>query len=647
MLNEIPLSRPDTPLLDKVDNSTDLKLLELDQLAQLADELRAYLLYSVGQTGGHFGAGLGVVELTIALHYVFDTPKDKLVWDVGHQAYPHKILTGRRDQMLTMRQAGGLAAFPNRGESEFDTFGVGHSSTSISATLGLMVAARLQDKQRHNIAVIGDGAMTAGMAFEALNHAGHLDDNILVILNDNNMSISNNVGGLSSYFARMWASKPYNFIRTGSKRVLSKIPPALRAAHRAEEYMKGMVSPGTLFEEIGFNYIGLVDGHDTNGLVEILSNIKTLRGPQLLHIVTQKGKGYLESENDPFGMHALSKIDPGASMKNGPTEEAAEETVEVAAKVTSSPSYSEVFGDWLCDVAQHDELVVGVTPAMGEGSGMRKFATEFPERFHDVAIAEQHAVTFAAGMACDGLKPIVAIYSTFLQRGYDQLIHDVALQNLNVMFAIDRAGLVGEDGPTHAGSFDLSYLRCIPNMLLMTPSNEDETYKLLSTGYHHTGPSAIRYPRGKGPGKEIETGLEPVTLGKAVVRRSGKSVAILAFGSMVTPALEVAEDLDSTLIDMRFVKPLDEEIIGDMAAKHQLIVTIEENTVMGGAGSAVNEFLLASNYQIPVLNLGLPDTFLEHGKVPKMLADVGLDATSIATAIKKRLKDCKIHSEAV
>ncbi|MBL6906245.1 MAG: 1-deoxy-D-xylulose-5-phosphate synthase [Pseudomonadales bacterium] len=647
MLNEIPLSRPDTPLLDKVDNSTDLKLLELDQLAQLADELRAYLLYSVGQTGGHFGAGLGVVELTIALHYIFDTPKDKLVWDVGHQAYPHKILTGRRDQMLTMRQAGGLAAFPNRGESEFDTFGVGHSSTSISATLGLMVAARLQDKQRHNIAVIGDGAMTAGMAFEALNHAGHLDDNILVILNDNNMSISNNVGGLSSYFARMWASKPYNFIRTGSKRVLSKIPPALRAAHRAEEYMKGMVSPGTLFEEIGFNYIGLVDGHDTNGLVEILSNIKTLRGPQLLHIVTQKGKGYLESENDPFGMHALSKIDPGASMKNGPTEEAAEETVEVAAKVTSSPSYSEVFGDWLCNVAQHDELVVGVTPAMGEGSGMRKFATEFPERFHDVAIAEQHAVTFAAGMACDGLKPIVAIYSTFLQRGYDQLIHDVALQNLNVMFAIDRAGLVGEDGPTHAGSFDLSYLRCIPNMLLMTPSNEDETYKLLSTGYHHTGPSAIRYPRGKGPGKEIETGLEPVTLGKAVVRRSGKSVAILAFGSMVTPALEVAEDLDSTLIDMRFVKPLDEEIIGDMAAKHQLIVTIEENTVMGGAGSAVNEFLLASNYQIPVLNLGLPDTFLEHGKVPKMLADVGLDATSIATAIKNKLKDCKIHSEAV
>ena len=647
MLNEIPRSRPDTPLLDKVDNPDDLKLLELDQLAQLAEELRAFLLYSVGQTGGHFGAGLGVVELTIALHYVFDTPNDKLVWDVGHQAYPHKILTGRRDQMLTMRQAGGLAAFPNRGESEYDTFGVGHSSTSISAALGMMIAAKVQGKERHNIAIIGDGAMTAGMAFEALNHAGHLDDNILVILNDNNMSISNNVGGLSSYFARMWASKPYNFIRTGSKRVLSKIPPALKAAHRAEEYMKGMVSPGTLFEEIGFNYIGLIDGHNTNGLVDILSNIKTLRGPQLLHIVTQKGKGYLESENDPFGMHALSKIDPGPAPANEPLE-AAEESEVPAPKSNSSPSYSEVFGNWLCEVALKDELIVAITPAMGEGSGMRKFAAQFPDRFHDVAIAEQHAVTFAAGMATDGLKPIVAIYSTFLQRGYDQLIHDVALQNLNVMFAIDRAGLVGEDGPTHAGSFDLSYLRCIPNMLVMTPSNEDETHKLLSTGYHFDGPSAIRYPRGKGPGQKIETGLSPVEIGKAKLRRRGSSVAILAFGSMVTPALEVAEKLNATLVDMRFVKPLDEEeTIGDMAAQHQLLVTIEENSLMGGAGSAVNEFLLASNYQIPVLNLGLPDVFLEHGKVPQMLAEAGLDAGSISAAIKKKLKDCKIQSEAV
>lgn len=640
MLNEIPLSRPDTPLLDGIDKPSDLKLLELDQLPQLAEELRAFLLYSVGQTGGHFGAGLGVVELTIALHYVFDTPSDKLIWDVGHQAYPHKILTGRRDQMLTMRQAGGLAAFPNRSESEYDTFGVGHSSTSISAALGMMIAARLQDKERHNIAVIGDGAMTAGMAFEALNHAGHLDDNILVILNDNNMSISNNVGGLSSYFARMWASKPYNFIRTGSKRMLSKIPPALKAAHRAEEYMKGMVSPGTLFEEIGFNYIGLIDGHDTNGLVEILSNIKTLRGPQLLHIVTQKGKGYLESENDPFGMHALSKIDPGAKIKPQQEETPKPES-------SPSPSYSEVFGNWLCDVARQDELIVGITPAMGEGSGMRKFAQEFPQRFHDVAIAEQHAVTFAAGMACDGLKPIVAIYSTFLQRGYDQLIHDVALQNLNVMFAIDRAGLVGEDGPTHAGSFDLSYLRCIPNMIVMTPSDEDECHKLLSTGYQFEGPSAIRYPRGKGPGQQIESSLDAVPLGKAVVRRQGVAVAILAFGSMTRPALEAADKLNATVVDMRFVKPLDVQLIGNMAEKHQLIVTVEENVLMGGAGSAVNEFLLASNYQIPVLNLGLPDTFLEHGKVPQMLADAGLDADSIASAIAKKLKACKIRSEAV
>ncbi len=658
MLNKIPLSRPATPLLDKVDNPPDLKLLELEQLSQLAEELRSFLLYSVGQTGGHFGAGLGVVELTIALHYVFDTPKDKLIWDVGHQAYPHKILTGRRNQMLTMRRAGGLAAFPNRSESEFDSFGVGHSSTSISAALGMLAAARLQNRERHSIAVIGDGAMTAGMAFEALNHAGHLDDNILVILNDNNMSISNNVGGLSSYFARMWASKPYNFIRTGSKRVLSKIPPALKAIHRAEEYMKGMVSPGTLFEEIGFNYIGLIDGHNTAGLVDILNNIKTLRGPQLLHIVTQKGKGYLESENDPYGMHAMSKLAPGNSTKFDVSEKSAMTDAEEskllkpklsspATPITSSPSYSEVFGDWLCDVAEQDELIVGITPAMGEGSGMTNFAQKFPERFHDVAIAEQHAVTFAAGMACDGLKPIVAIYSTFLQRAYDQLIHDVALQNLDVMFAIDRAGLVGEDGPTHAGSFDLSYLRCIPNMLLMTPSDENETHKLLSTGYHHKGPSAIRYPRGKGPGQSIEQDLSAVEIGKAVVRRRGKSVAILAFGSMVSAAMDSAHSLNASLLDMRFVKPLDEELIGDMAAEHQLLVTIEENSVKGGAGSAVNEFLLASNYQIPVLNLGLPDNFLEHGKVPEMLASIGLDSDSIAVSIRQKLKDCKIQSQAV
>ena len=636
MLDEIPVKRPETPLLDQIDSPKDLKELAIDQLEELAEELRLFLLYSVGQTGGHFGAGLGVVELTIALHYVFDTPKDRLVWDVGHQAYPHKILTGRRDQMLTMRQAGGLAAFPNRKESEYDTFGVGHSSTSISAALGMMVGAEMKNLDNYQIAVIGDGAMTAGMAFEALNHAGDLDDNLLVILNDNNMSISKNVGGLSSYFARMWASKPYNFIRKGTKKVLSNIPPVLKAAHRTEEYMKGMVSPSTLFEEIGFNYIGLVDGHDTAGLVETLSNIRTLRGPQLLHIVTQKGKGYTASERDPFGMHALSKIETKADQpsKEQPLN-------------PSTPTYSKVFGDWLCQVAAADPLVVAVTPAMGEGSGMREFSEKFADRFHDVAIAEQHAVTFAAGMACEGLKPVVAIYSTFLQRAYDQLIHDVALQNLDVLFALDRAGLVGEDGPTHAGSFDVSYLRCIPNMIVMAPSDENETHKLLSTGYAYAGPAAVRYPRGKGPGATIEKSLEAVPIGKAVQRRKGHSVAILAFGSMVQAALEAGDELDATVIDMRFIKPIDEQLIGAMATGHQLIVTIEESVVMGGAGSAVNEFLLRENFQIPVLNLGLPDTFVEHGKVTQMLADVGLDRNGIIKAIRHKLAACKIRSEAV
>jgi 1-deoxy-D-xylulose-5-phosphate synthase len=634
MLDEIPKIRPDTPLLDQIDSPQDLKVLEQNQLSLLANELRLFLLYAVGQTGGHLGAGLGVVELTIALHYVFNTPNDRLLWDVGHQAYPHKILTGRRDEMLTMRQAGGLTAFPNRAESEFDAFGAGHSSTSISAALGMMLASKMQDKEQHTIAVIGDGAMTAGMAFEALNHAGHLDDNILVILNDNNMSISDNVGGLSSYFARMWASKPYNFIRTGSKRVLSKIPPALKAVHRAEEYMKGMVSPGTLFEEIGFNYIGLIDGHNTVGLVDILKNIKTLRGPRLLHIVTQKGKGYSESENDPFGMHAISKLDASVSA-----------TAAKSAPVTQT--YSQVFGDWICNIAVADPLAVGITPAMGAGSGMNQFAERFPDRFHDVAIAEQHALTFAAGMACDGLKPIVAIYSTFLQRAYDQLIHDIAIQNLNVLFAIDRAGLVGEDGPTHAGSFDLSYLRCIPNMLVIAPSDENETYTLLNTAYQYKGPAAVRYPRGKGPGAAVQKNTATVTIGKAITKRQGRSVAILAFGSMLAPALEAAESINATVADMRFVKPLDEQLIGDLATSHQLIVTIEENTLAGGAGSAVNEFLLQSNYLIPVLNLGLPDKFLEHGKVPDMLVAVGLDGSSVAALIRQKLADCKIQSEAV
>ncbi len=635
MLEEIPLTRPETPLLDQIDSPADLKNLERDQLDTLAEELRRFLLYSVGQTGGHFGAGLGVVELTIALHYVFDTPEDRLVWDVGHQSYPHKILTGRRERLLTMRQADGLAAFPSRFESPYDCFGVGHSSTSISAALGMMVAARQQETHRHSIAVIGDGAITAGMAFEALNHAGHIDDNLLVILNDNNMSISRNVGGLSSYFARIWASKPYNFLRSGSKRMLSHIPPALKAAHRAEEYMKGMVSPGTLFEEIGFNYIGLVDGHDTEELIDLLENIRTLRGPQLLHIVTRKGKGYKPAEEDPFGMHALTKIEPG-NKKPASTP-----------PPPKNPSYSAIFGQWLCDMAERDPHIVGITPAMSTGSGMDTFAERFPDRFHDVAIAEQHAVTFAAGLACEGMKPVVAIYSTFLQRAYDQFIHDVALQNLDVLFAIDRAGLVGEDGPTHAGSYDLTFMRCIPNLVIMAPSDENETRQLLFTGYQHRGPAAVRYPRGKGPGTALTEHLEALPVGKGVIRRKGKGIAILGFGSMVHPALEAAEQLDCSVADMRFVKPLDTELIRELAEQHELLVTIEENAVAGGAGSAVNECLMADNCLVPVLNLGLPDRFVEHGKPADMRASVGLDATGITAAIRDRLDRSDTRSRAV
>ena len=631
MLDKIPLELPSTPILDRISIPKDLRELQVGDLKTLAEELRLFLLYSVGQTGGHFGAGLGVVELTIALHYVYNTPTDNLVWDVGHQAYPHKILTDRRARMLTMRQAGGLAPFPSKKESPYDAFGVGHSSTSISAALGMLVAGRMKEsdlarsEENHNIAVIGDGAMTAGMAFEALNHAGHIDDNILVILNDNNMSISDNVGGLSSYFARMWASKPYNFIRSGSKRVLSKVPPALKAIHRAEEYMKGMVSPGTLFEELGFNYIGLIDGHNVEGLVDILTNIKSLRGPQLLHIVTQKGKGYTESESDPHGMHALSKVTPQKkNSKNLPN------TKEDARKLNRA-TYSQVFGEWLCDVAKKDKRLIAVTPAMGEGSGMNEFAEKFPDRFFDVAIAEQHAVTFAAGIACGGQKPVIAIYSTFLQRAYDQLIHDVALQELDVLFAIDRAGLVGEDGPTHAGSFDLCFLRCIPNLVIMTPSDEAETYKLLSTGFQHKGPAAVRYPRGKGTGASLPPTQEKLDIGKGILRRKGKKIALLAFGSLVAPSNEVGERLNATVADMRFVKPIDEVLISELAKTNNLLVTLEENSLMGGAGSAVNEFLIKENLNVPVLNIGLPDAFLEHGQASDMLAKIGLDAEGIIT----------------
>jgi len=624
MFEEIPFERPDTPLLDSIDSSADLRELDPEQLEQVAHELRHYLLYTVGKTGGHFGAGLGVVELTIALHYVFNTPEDKLVWDVGHQTYPHKILTGRREQMLTMRQSGGLAAFTNRSESEYDTFGAGHSSTSISAALGMMVAAQKQESDRKTVAVIGDGAMTAGLAFEALNHAGDLEGDILIILNDNNMSISRNVGGLSSYFARMWASKPYNVLRSGSKKVLSALPPAWKAAHRAEEYMKGMVSPATIFEELGFTYFGLIDGHDVEGLVQILNNIKHIKGPRLLHVVTQKGKGYLPAEKDPFGMHALSKMVPESEKTTPPNGHV--------------PTYSKVFGKWLCDMAAENTDLVGITPAMSEGSGMREFEEQYPDRFYDVAIAEQHAVTFAGGMACDGLKPVVAIYSTFLQRGYDQLIHDICLQNLDVLFAIDRAGLVGEDGPTHAGSFDLSYMRCIPNLVIMTPSDEQEARCLLTTGFHHPGPAAVRYPRGKATGCETTAELTAVEIGKArVCREGGNGIAILVFGTLLQKTRSVAEALDATLVDMRFVKPLDETLLITLAQQCKLLVTVEENAVKGGAGSGVNEFLEAQGFDTPVLNLGLPDSFLEHGKAEDMLADCGLDAAGILRAIEHRL----------
>jgi len=623
MFEEIPQQRPQTALLDAIDSPADLRELEPEQLEELAQELRAYLLYCVGKTGGHFGAGLGVVELTIALHYVFNTPEDRLVWDVGHQSYPHKILTGRRERMLSMRQQGGLAAFNNRQESEYDTFGVGHSSTSISAALGMMMAAKKNDSERKVVAVIGDGAMTAGMAFEALNHAGELDEDILVILNDNNMSISKNVGGLSSYFARMWASKPYNFLRSGSKKVLSKVPPAWKAAHRAEEYMKGMVSPATIFEELGFNYFGLIDGHDIDGLIDILNNIKKLKGPLLLHVVTQKGKGYLPAEEDPYGMHALNKMASADELNQQQRQEE-----------NTAPSYSKIFGNWLCEMAPTEPKLMAITPAMGEGSGMREFEEKFPEQFFDVAIAEQHAVTFAAGMACDGLKPVVAIYSTFLQRAYDQLIHDVALQNLDVLFAIDRAGLVGEDGPTHAGSFDLSYLRCIPNMLIMTPSDENETRHMLYTGYHFSGPAAVRYPRGKATGCEQDASLKQLDIGKAVVKRQGEKVAILVFGTLLKAAEKSAEALNATLVDMRFVKPLDEALIKELAGTHQLLVTVEENVIKGGAGSAVNEFLAAIKSEVKVINLGLPDKFLDHGKSEQMLAECGLDSVGITAAIK-------------
>jgi 1-deoxy-D-xylulose-5-phosphate synthase len=624
MFNEIPTRRPVTPLLDSIDSPAHLRLLDEKQLPLLAEELRAFLLFSVGQSGGHFGAGLGVVELTIALHYVYNTPEDRLVWDVGHQTYPHKILTSRRERMLSIRHAGGLSGFPKRDESEYDTFGVGHSSTSISAALGMAIGARMAGSDRKCAAIIGDGAMTAGMAFEALNHGAHTETDMLVILNDNNMSISPNVGGFSTYLSKLWASKFYNSLREGSKQVLGKIPPAWEFARRTEEHFKGFMSPGTLFEEMGFNYVGPINGHDLGDLIRCLSSLRDIKGPKLLHIITQKGKGFEPAELDPVGYHALNKIEVPQVNE-----------VQALGK-PKKPKFQQVFGRWLCDMALQDERLVGITPAMCEGSGMAEFAEQFPARFFDVAIAEQHAVTLAAGMACEGQKPVVAIYSTFLQRAYDQLIHDVALQNLDVTFAIDRAGLVGEDGPTHAGSFDLSFLRCVPNMIIAAPSDENECRQLLYTAYQHKGPAAVRYPRGTGTGVNIVSTMTALPIGKGRVIREGKSTAILCFGTLLSNAQIVAEKLSASLCDMRFVKPLDVELIERIVKTHSLIVTIEENTTAGGAGSAVSEYLAQQGYSVPILHLGLTDVFVEQANHEQQLILQGLDAVGIEAAIIKR-----------
>ncbi|KAF0101323.1 MAG: 1-deoxy-D-xylulose-5-phosphate synthase [bacterium] len=606
-------------LLENLHSPADLKAMARADLKSLAGELRAFVIDSVSRTGGHLASNLGVVELTLALHHVFDTPEDRIVWDVGHQTYVHKILTGRRERMHTLRQTDGLSGFPKREESEYDAFVAGHSSTSISAALGMAVAARLKGEERRVVAVIGDGAMTAGMAFEALNNAGAMDANLLVILNDNDMSISANVGALNAYLTKLMSGRLYNNLRSTGERLLSNLPPIHELARRAEEHLKGMVTPSTLFEEFGFNYLGPIDGHDLDALIPTLANIRQLKGPQFLHIITQKGRGYNPAEANPCLYHGVGKF---------------KIEVGVEAKAASKPSYTEVFGQWLSDMAAADERLVGITPAMCEGSGLNDFAQRFPDRYFDVGIAEQHALTFAAGLACEGRKPVVAIYSTFLQRAYDQLIHDIALQKLPVLLAIDRAGLVGADGPTHAGAFDLSFLRCVPNLLIATPSDEDECRRLLSTAFQHDGPSAVRYPRGTGPGASIDPGLETLPIGRGVPRREGRDIAILAFGSMLAPALAAADKLDASVADMRFVKPLDRDLLHRLAETHSHLVTVEENVVMGGAGAAVAEALAEMGVVRPILHLGLPDRFVEHGDPAELLRRCGLDAAGVEAAIR-------------
>ncbi len=618
------------PLLERIHSPADLRKLPQSKLDGVTGELRHFLVHSVSRSGGHFAAGLGAVELTVALHYLYDTPDDRIVWDVGHQAYPHKILTGRRDAMHSVRKWGGITPFPKRAESEYDTFGVGHAGTSIGAAVGMAIAAKRKGSGRRIVAVIGDGGLTCGMAFEALNHAGGIDADVLVILNDNEMSISPNVGALTRRFTQIISGKLYSTVREGGKKMLSRMPAVRELARKAEEHVKGFIVPGMLFEELGFNYFGPIDGHDLPALLSTIKNIQALDGPRLLHIVTQKGKGYAPAEADPVKYHGIgSPFDPSVGI--------------APSKSASSPTYSQVFGEWLCDMASVDERLVGITPAMREGSKMERFAKEFPDRYFDVGIAEQHSVTVAAGMACDGLKPVVAIYSTFLQRAYDQVVHDVAIQNLPVLFAIDRAGVVGGDGPTHAGAYDISYLRCLPNMTIMTPADENETRQMLYTGFLLDGPAAVRYPRGTGPGVPVQAEMTAIPVGKAEVRRRGEGIALLAFGPMLESAMGAAEKLNATVVNMRFAKPLDDAMVLEMAASHDVIVTVDENAVQGGAGSAINECLAANDVRTSVLNLGLPDRFIEHGSRGDMLKDAGLDSEGILRAIEEFMN--KMESE--
>ena len=620
IFKEIPTQKPITPLLDSVNLPSDIRSFSLVELQNLANEIREFLLYSVGQSGGHLGGGLGVIELTIILHYIFNTPFDNLVWDVGHQAYPHKILTGRKNKMQTIRKKGGLAPFPSRKESEFDAFGVGHSSTSISAMLGMAIASKESNPEKKHIAVIGDGAMTAGMAFEALSHTGHLKPNVLIILNDNDMSISENIGGLSNYFSRIWASKTYKGIKKSGSSFLKPLPQAYHLARKVETQMKAMVAPGTIFEELGLNYIGPIDGHNLKELKDVISNLKEFEGPQFLHVITKKGAGLDPAEADRIGFHAIGKIQ---SIKN---------------KKSNQKKYQDVFGDWVVDMANSDEKLIAITPAMREGSGLVKFSEKFPDRYYDVAIAEQHAVTFAAGIATENKKPVVAIYSTFLQRAYDQLIHDVAVQNLDVTFALDRSGLVGEDGPTHSGNYDIAYLRCIPNMVICTPSDENETRKLLTTAYLHSGPASVRYPRGTGPNSNIDKDLKPLKIGKAnIINDEGSEIIILNFGTLLNEANEISKELKATLVDMRFVKPLDEKLLSKLLKKAKVFISIEDGSIMGGAGSAVQEFVSKENLNVRSILFGIPDKFIEHASREEMLVEAGLDLENIKSKLNKLL----------